>query len=77
MNITPLQIEALRLVADGKVIYVRFGTGAWRVHGANPSVIGRLERNLGLISRGKIIIEARDYYRFELTDAGRRALTPG
>lgn len=75
MRITRLQIETLRLVADGKVTYVRFGNGAWHVRGANPNtVIGQLEHKLRLITRGKIIIAAKDYYRFELTDAGRNAL---
>lgn len=73
-TLTALQLETLLLVADGKVTYVRSGAGAWRVRGANPSVVGRLEQTLKLIDRGEIIIGAKDYYRYHVTDAGRTAI---
>lgn len=72
--LTALQLEALRLVADGKVTYVRSGAGEWRVRGASAAVIGRLERDLKLIERGDLIISAKDYYRYQATEAGRAAL---
>ncbi len=73
-TLTVLQIETLRLVAEGKVTYLRTGAGAWRVRGANPAAVGRLERTLRLIERGQIIIGGKDFYRFQITDAGRTAI---
>lgn len=73
-SLTALQLEALRHVADGKVSYVRSGAGEWRVRGASASVIGRLERDLKFIERGDVIISAKDYYRFQVTEEGRAAL---
>lgn len=65
---TPLQIKTLQAVADGKVFVRNHGYGAWRINGANPSVVGRLA-SLKLVS----------YDPFKeadavLTEAGRDAL---
>lgn len=67
-KITPKQREALQAVADGKVSERNMGTAAFRIIGANPSVIGKL-RSMGLIRWTKVI--GGDA---ELTDRGREAL---
>jgi hypothetical protein len=74
MTLTLKQIEALRLVAVGKVRYVRFGTGAWRIVGANPTTVGRLMQTLKLVEHGEMIVTNLDYYPFVLTALGRQAL---
>lgn len=66
--LTALQIETLRLVSRGAVAQRNRGHGAWRIVGANPSVVGRLTA-LRLVEWTKVIGgDAR------LTDAGRDAL---
>ena len=66
--LTPMQLEALQAVAQGLVIERNCGSAAFRISGANPSVVGRL-RSLGLIRWTKSI--GGDA---ELTDAGWVAL---
>lgn len=68
MKLTKLQLETLALVRDGKVSQQNHGHGAWRIHGANPSVVGRLT-SLGLVRWTKVI--GGDA---EMTEAGRDAL---
>ena len=68
MKLTALQIDTLALIRDGKVEQHNHGHGAWRIHGANPSVVGRLV-SLGLARWTKVIGG-----RAEPTDAGRDAL---
>lgn len=70
-KLTPLQLETLRLIADGKVANVKFGYGAWRIQGANGSTVGRLA-SMKLVSWGGM---ANDRQSCGLTDAGRQALT--
>lgn len=41
-TLTPLQIETLRLIHAGRVFMRNVGTAAYRIHGAQPSVVGRL-----------------------------------
>lgn len=66
--LTALQIETLRLVSRGAVAQRNHGHGAWRIFGANPSVVGRLT-SLGFVEWTKTIGgNAR------LTEAGRAAL---
>lgn len=67
-KLTTLQIETLRAVEAGKVSQQNSGYGAWRIHGANPSVVGRLT-SLGLVKWTKLIGGEA-----ELTDAGSAAL---
>lgn len=67
-KLTALQLDTLALVRDGKVSQRNHGHGAWRIVGANPSVVGRLT-SLGLVRWTRII--GGDA---ELTDAGRAAL---
>ncbi|MFC3071526.1 hypothetical protein [Shinella pollutisoli] len=68
MSITKLQLETLGLIRDGKVSQQRFGYGAWRIVGANPSAVGRLV-SLGLARWTKVI--GGDA---QLTDVGHAAL---
>ena len=70
-KLTPLQLETLRLIADGKVQNVRFGYGAWRIQGANPSTVGRLA-SMKLVSWGAM---ENDRQSCGLTAAGRAALS--
>lgn len=42
MKLTPLALETLGLIRDGQVRQINCGTSAWRIFGANPSVVGRL-----------------------------------
>lgn len=51
-KLTPLQIATLGLIAEGKVHERNCGTGAWRIWGAGPSVVGRL-RALKLAESGR------------------------
>ncbi len=67
-KLTKLQIETLRAVEAGQVSQQNHGYGAFRIHGANPSVVGRMT-SLGLVRWTKVI--GGDA---ELTDAGRVAL---
>ncbi|MCW5711290.1 hypothetical protein [Shinella sp.] len=67
-SLTKLQLETLALVRDGKVSQRNHGHGAWRIVGANPSVVGRLT-SLGLVRWTKVI--GGDA---ELTTAGCDAL---
>jgi hypothetical protein len=69
MKLTALQLETLMLIRDGKVSQKNYGHGAWRIVGANPSVVGRLT-SLGLSRWTKIIGG-----NAELTEAGRDALS--
>lgn len=69
MKLTALQLETLALIRDGKVSQQNHGHGAWRIVGANPSVVGRLV-SLGLARWTKIIGG-----QAELTAAGRDALS--
>jgi hypothetical protein len=69
MKLTKLQLGTLELIRDGKVSQEKHGYGAWRIHGASPSVVGRLV-SLGFARWTKVIGG-----RAELTDAGRDALT--
>lgn len=48
MKLTDKQIETLRLIEAGEVQEVLFGYGAWRIVGADPTVVGRLVRTLEL-----------------------------
>lgn len=73
-QLTQKQLETVRLVAAGKVTYVRTGHGSWRYMGAQPTVVGALLRGLKLIEHGPLIVAGRDYYRLRLTDAGREVL---
>lgn len=66
-KLTPLQIETLTLARDGAVTERRFGYGAWRILGANPSTVGKL-RAWGLLLR---VPTGPDGYRFDLTDEGK------
>lgn len=68
-KLTALQIETLKAVEAGKVSQQNSGYGAWRIHGANPSVVGRLA-SLGLIKWTKLVGGEA-----ELTGAGRVALS--
>ena len=68
MKLTALQIDTLALIRDGKVEQRNHGHGAWRIHGANPSVVGRLV-SLGLARWTKWVGGAA-----ELTEAGRSAI---
>lgn len=72
---TELQLETLRLIEAGKVCNVRFGNGAWRIRGANPSAVGRLMQIMKLAEQGPIVIGAKDYYPIVLTELGRAALS--
>lgn len=42
VKLTLLAVETLGLIRDGKVYQLNCGTAAWRIQGANPSVVGRL-----------------------------------
>lgn len=42
MRLTEKQGEALLAISLGKVKSVNMGTGAWRIQGASPTVVGRL-----------------------------------
>lgn len=68
-KLTALQIETLKAVEAGKVSQENSGYGAWRIHGANPSVVGRLV-SMGLVKWTKLI--GGDA---ELTDAGQSSLS--
>lgn len=70
-KLTPLQLETLRLIADGEIYQKRFGYGAWRIQGGNPSSAGRLV-SLGLAEWGPLLV---DFRSCKLTDAGRTALS--
>lgn len=67
-TLTPKQRQALQAVADGEVESINCGTAAFRICGANPSVIGRLG-TMGLI-RWTALLGGRA----ELTEAGRQAV---
>jgi hypothetical protein len=68
IKLTPKQREALQAVADGAVRSRNCGSAAFRIFGANPTVIGALGVK-GLIRWTTLIGgEAK------LTDAGREAL---
>ncbi len=70
-KLTPLQLATLRLIADGAIHQKRFGYGAWRIYGGNPSTAGRLV-SLGLAMWGPFHV---DFRSCNLTDAGRNALS--
>lgn len=70
INITPARLEALKLIADGKVRQHRFGYGAWRVMGAQPTVVGQLI-SLKLAAWGKF---DEDDILCSLTEAGAAEL---
>lgn len=65
---TEKQIETLKLVAAGAVSQRNHGYSAWRVVGANPSVVGLL------VSRGLVRWTEVIGGDAELTDAGRAAI---
>ncbi|MFA6134697.1 MAG: hypothetical protein WC869_11845 [Phycisphaerae bacterium] len=67
---TPLQIETLKLIGDGKVHMHNAGTAAWRTFGASGSVVGRLVSQ-GFAKWPKGVIGEQTC---ELTDAGRSAI---
>ena len=67
---TDLQLSTLQLVAHGQVNQRRFGYGAWRITGANPSVVGRLI-SAGLALWGKSDGEEAPC---EITERGLAAL---
>lgn len=69
-QLTKLQAETLALVAAGNVVMHRHGYGAWRIHGATPSVVGRLI-SMGLVTWGPFQGDER---HSSLTDAGRALL---
>jgi hypothetical protein len=66
---TDLQIVTLRAVEAGNVMQKNFGTGAWRIVGANPGSLGRLV-SLGYVKWTEIIGGTA-----QLTEAGREALS--
>lgn len=70
-KLTTAQAETLAKIAAGEVSEVCFGTGAWRIWGAPPTVVGRLIQTLGLAAWGKTDGDRRPCL---LTDAGRAAL---
>ena len=51
MRLTSLQRAVLSDIGRGLVHQRKFGYGAWRIQGANPSVVGRLI-SLGLAKWG-------------------------
>ena len=72
MKLTAMQISTLRLIRDGAVSEVRHGYGAWRIHGANPSTVGRL-RSLGFCEKKRSGTDGD--YQFRLTEAGTSILS--
>lgn len=64
-GMTPLQMETLRLIGQvpSRVRQQNFGSGAWRIVGANPSTVGKFVA-AGLVRWGP-------NHWAELTDAGR------
>lgn len=49
MKLTDPQKTAVQAIADGDVYQQKYGIGAWRIEGANPSVVGRVI-SMGLAS---------------------------
>lgn len=41
-KLTPLQRQTLRQIAQGEIYQLRFGSGAWRIMGGSPTVVGKL-----------------------------------
>lgn len=70
MKLTGLQKTTLSDIRHGSVYQRKFGYGAWRIQGANPSVVGRLI-SLGLAKWSSAIDDRADCV---LTDAGEREL---
>lgn len=70
IKLTGLQRTTLSDISHGSIRQVKFGYGAWRIMGGNPSVVGRLV-SLGLAKWG-----AHQEGEIEclLTDAGRAAI---
>lgn len=68
---TPKQAEALNAIAAGKVHCVNTGYAAYRIHGGNPSVVGRLV-SLGLARWPRGCALPGDVCA--ITDTGRAAL---
>lgn len=66
---TDKEIDALTLIADGSVRQ-RFCYGAWRIAGADPSVVGRIV-SLGWAKWGRI---DGDDMPITLTDTGNTML---
>ena len=71
MKLTPLQIETLRLIRDGKVSQQNTGYASWRIFGASPAAVGRVV-SLGLAEWGRFADRHRP---ITLTKAGRDAIT--
>lgn len=67
-KLTKLQHDTLQAIAEGKVEQKNFGYGAWRIVGANASVVGRLV-SMKLARWDKVVGGA-----CEITDLGRAAL---
>ncbi|MEH0194596.1 hypothetical protein V7S57_02555 [Caulobacter sp. CCNWLY153] len=67
-KLTPLQRQALALVAAGAVFENNTGYGSWRIMGASPTVVGRLG-SMGLVTKARVDDRS---YRFELTETGQK-----
>lgn len=67
-KITLLQLETLSAIDRGEVEQRNYGHGAWRIVGANPSVVGRLV-SMGLAKWTEVVDG-----KAEITDAGRAAI---
>ncbi|ASV86290.1 hypothetical protein CES85_1684 [Ochrobactrum quorumnocens] len=73
--LTPLQNETLALINQGKVYQQKFGYGAWRIQGANPTVVGKLI-SMGVAEWDR---DCKSFVRIDcvLTDAGRSTRQTG
>jgi len=72
MKLTGLQRTTLSDIGHGSVYQRKFGYGAWRIQGANPSVVGRLI-SLGLAKWSRVDGDRMDCV---LTDIADQPETP-
>lgn len=71
LKMTAARLHALQQIAEGQVTNEKHGYGAWRIHGAIPSVVGLL------VARGLALwtpMNGSGHQDCQITPAGRAAL---